>query len=119
VFSTLQRNAHTDTEDGAARAIHLIRRSFESDFSNILGRLKRHSKAIDETAIAVELLQAAQYRQKTDIIYHQDLKIRCAEWLRPSSVRECHERNFKRKVRQDLRMDSREPIFLSLEQPVH
>jgi hypothetical protein len=78
--------------------IHLIRRSFESDFSNILGRLKRHSRAIDETAIAVELLQAAQYRQKTDIIYHQDLKIRCADWLRPSSVRECHEQNLRERL---------------------
>ena len=58
-----------------------------------MDRLRRHARAVDEMAVATELQQASQYRQSTEKIYQQDLRIRCSEWLRPSNVREVHRRH--------------------------
>lgn len=63
-----------------------------------MARLRRHAKAVDETAIATELQQAAQYRQKTEKVYHHDLQIRCSEWLQPPNVRECHRRQLRERL---------------------
>jgi tetratricopeptide (TPR) repeat protein len=53
---------------------------------------------VDETAIAAELQQADQYRQKTEKFYHHDLQIRCSEWLQPPNVREAHRRQLRERL---------------------
>jgi hypothetical protein len=36
---------------------------FEEEFGDILGRIKRHSKIVDSTAVAIEMLKAAEFRK--------------------------------------------------------
>ncbi|KAH7363842.1 hypothetical protein BKA65DRAFT_123437 [Rhexocercosporidium sp. MPI-PUGE-AT-0058] len=81
----LNRNAFS-------RVMRHVGRDFESQFGDVLDSLRRHARAVDEMALATELQQAAQYRQKSEKVYHHDLQIRCSEWLRPSNVREVHTR---------------------------
>lgn len=75
-----------------------VSRDFESEFSDVMDSLRRHARAVDEMAIATELQQAAQHREKTERVYHHDLQIRCSEWLRPSNVREVLDRQLNERL---------------------
>jgi hypothetical protein len=36
---------------------------FKEEFGGILDRIKRHSKVVDSTAVAIEMLKAAEFRK--------------------------------------------------------
>ncbi|KAH6698319.1 hypothetical protein BKA61DRAFT_622021 [Leptodontidium sp. MPI-SDFR-AT-0119] len=81
-----------------ARIMRHVGRDFESEFGDVMDSLRRHARAVDEMAIATELQQAAQHREKTERVYHHDLQIRCSEWLRPSNVREVLDRQLNERL---------------------
>lgn len=56
----------------------------------VIARLERHARAADQTAVATELLGAANFRKEADRRQHEELKIQCERWLRPSDVKNVH-----------------------------
>ena len=56
----------------------------------MITRLERRAKIVDETAVAVELLRAAEYRKESQIKHQEDLNNQFEKWLRPSNIREIH-----------------------------
>ena len=58
----------------------------------MVARLERHAKAADQTALAVELLRAAEYRKQSEMKQQEELRLQCQAWLRPSNVRDIHKR---------------------------
>ena len=66
-------------------------RSFDRDIGEIIARLQRHAKAADQTAVATELLKAAEYRRETERKQHEELKIQCRKWLNPTDVKHIHQ----------------------------
>ena len=55
-----------------------------------MARLERHARIADQTAVATELLRAAEFRKEADRRQHEELKIQCERWLKPSDVRHIH-----------------------------
>jgi hypothetical protein len=53
----------TTDRRGAVRFAKLFVRPFEEEFGDILVRLERHSKIVDRTAVATELLRADEFRK--------------------------------------------------------
>jgi hypothetical protein len=48
--------------DHIGRFCRLLVFPFEDEFGDILDRIKRHSKIMDSTAVATEMLKAAEFR---------------------------------------------------------
>ena len=65
-------------------------RSFDRDIGAVIARLERHARIADQTAVATELLGAAQFRKETDRRHYEELKIQCERWLKPSNVKHIH-----------------------------
>ena len=65
-------------------------RSFDRDIGAVIARLERHARIADQTAVATELLEAAQFRKKADRRQREELKIQCERWLKPSDVKSIH-----------------------------
>ena len=65
-------------------------RSFDRDIGAVIARLERHARIADQTAVATELLGAAQFRKDADRRQHEELKIQCERWLKPSEVKHIH-----------------------------
>ena len=80
---------------------------FEKEFGDIVDRIKRHSKVVDSTAMAIEMLRAAEFRrgeitylvstptlanELSDTLLRdlQNLKIQCHIWLKPPNIRAIH-----------------------------
>lgn len=72
------------------RLTHTVVRSFDRDIGAVIARLERHTRAADQTAIATELLGAAEFRKEADRRQHEELKIQCERWLKPSDVKHVH-----------------------------
>lgn len=72
------------------RFTHTVVRSFDRDIGAVIARLERHTRAADQTAIATELLGAAEFRKEADRRQHEELKIQCERWLKPSDVKHVH-----------------------------
>ena len=72
------------------RLAQSVVRSFDRDIGTVIERLERHARAADQTAIATELLEAAEFRKETCRRQHEDLKTKCERWLRPSDTRQIH-----------------------------
>ena len=72
------------------RLTQTIVRSFDRDMGTIITRLERHARVADQTAVATELLRAADFRKDADRRQHEELKIQCERWLRPSDVKTVH-----------------------------
>lgn len=72
------------------RLAQTVVRSFDRDIGAVIARLERHARAVDQTAVATELLKAAQFRKESDRRHHEDFKIQCERWLRPADVRHVH-----------------------------
>ena len=85
-----------------------IYRPFKEEFGDVIERLERHSKAADQTAIAIEMHKAAEFRRgkamqpclqpvdcadvraATELKDRQDLKMRCEAWLKPANMKAVH-----------------------------
>jgi hypothetical protein len=94
------------TRAPTVRLTRRIYRPFEKEFGDVIERLKRHSKAADETAIATELHKAAEFRRgmqpclhsadcadvlvATELKDKQNLKMRCEAWLKPANMKAVH-----------------------------
>ena len=65
-------------------------RSFDRDIGAVIARLERHARIADQTAVATELLGAAQFRKESDQRQYEELKIQCERWLKPSDVKNIH-----------------------------
>ena len=65
-------------------------RSFDRDIGEIIARLQRHATAADQTAVATELVKAAEYRRETERQREEELKIQCRRWLNPADVKHIH-----------------------------
>ena len=57
----------------------------------MVAQLERHARIVDQTAVAVELLRAAEYRKESNMKHQEGMNLRYEKWLRPSHVREIHD----------------------------
>ena len=72
------------------RLTQTVVRSFNRDIGAVIARLERHARVADQTAVATELLGAAQFRKEADRRQHEELKLECERWLKPSDVKHVH-----------------------------
>ena len=72
--------------------------SFDQELAEIVARLERHAKTVDQTAIATELLKAAEYREENERNRLKERKIQCQRWLNPTNVREVHQRQLQARL---------------------
>ena len=72
------------------RLTHSVVRSFDRDIGVVIGRLERHARVADQTAVAMELVRAAEFRQETCQRQHEELKLQCERWLKPANVKHVH-----------------------------
>jgi hypothetical protein len=96
----------TLTRAPTVRLTRQIYRPFEKEFGDVMERLERHSKTADQTAIAAEMLHAAEFRRgmppclqsvgcadvrvATELKDKQNLKMRCEAWLGPANMKAVH-----------------------------
>ncbi|KAL9102265.1 MAG: hypothetical protein Q9163_002575, partial [Psora crenata] len=64
--------------------------SFDQDIGSVIARLGRHARVADQTAVATELLGAAAFRIEAERRQHEELRIQCELWLKPSDVKRVH-----------------------------
>ena len=72
------------------RLTHSVVRSFDRDIGAVIARLERHAKFADQTAVAIELVRAAEFRQEACQRQHEELKLQCERWLKPANVKHVH-----------------------------
>lgn len=81
------------------RLVRIATTSFHQDINILSTRLERHARATDQTAVATELVAAAEFRKDIERRQAEDLKIQCEQWLKPSNV------NFIHQLRVGARLD--------------
>ncbi len=74
----------------SVRLAQSVVRSFDREIGAIIARVERHARAADQTAVATELLRAAEFRQEAGRRQQEESKVRCERWLKPSDVRHVH-----------------------------
>ncbi len=72
------------------RLFKVVVRSFDQDIGAVIARLERHARIADQTAVATELLRAAEFRKEAERRQHEELKVQCERWLKPSNVKHVH-----------------------------
>ena len=72
------------------RLTRIVGRIFDQELGDVVARLERHAKIVDQTAIATELLRASEHRTRMEEKHREETVIRCENWLRPSNVRSLH-----------------------------
>ena len=72
------------------RLTHSVVRSFDRDIGAVIARLERHARVADQTAVAMELVRAADFRQEACQRQHEELKLQCERWLKPANVKHVH-----------------------------
>ena len=80
------------------RLTRILVRSFDRDIGAIIARLERHARVADQTAVATELLRAAEFRKEADRRQHGELKIQCERWLKPSDVKHVHQHQVRARL---------------------
>ena len=80
------------------RLVRQVQCPFEREFGEILQRLDRHSKVIDKTAVAVEILKASEYRKKQERAAQAALKLQIESWMKAANMRVVHEAQVKNKL---------------------
>lgn len=80
------------------RLTQILVRSFDQDIGAVIARLERHARIADQTAIATELLRAAEFRKEAEQRQHEELKIQCERWLKPSDVKDIHLRHVRARL---------------------
>jgi len=71
---------------------------FEREFGEILQRLDRHSKVVDKTAVAVEMLKASEYRKRQEHADQAALKLQIESWMRAANMTVVHEAQVQNKL---------------------
>ena len=61
-------------------------RSFDQDIGAVITRLERRARAAHDTAVALELLAAADFRRETE-------RAQCERWLKPANVKVVHQQH--------------------------
>ena len=89
----------------------IINGSFDQELADIVARLERHAKTVDQTAIATELLKAAEYREENERNRLKERKIQCQRWLNPTNVREVHQRQLQARLEGTCTWIHSNPIF--------
>ena len=56
-----------------------------------MARLEQRARAADQTAVATELVAAAEFRRETEKKEIQKLKTQCEKWLKPTDIRCIHQ----------------------------
>jgi tetratricopeptide (TPR) repeat protein len=104
-LQTALLHVYTDIVEFSLQVLRHIRRGFtmrfgklmatslKKDLDEVIKRLRQHAKDADSTAIAVELLRAAQFREEQRLNQRKDLKLRFQTWLNPANIEESHCRN--------------------------
>ena len=72
------------------RLTQTVVRSYDRDIGAVIARLERHAKVADQTAVATELLEAAEFRKQAERRQDEETKIQCERWLKPSDVKHVH-----------------------------
>ena len=72
------------------RLTHSVVRSFDRDIGAVIARLERHARVADQTAVAMELARAAEFRQEACQRQDEELKLQCERWLKPANVKNVH-----------------------------
>ena len=72
------------------RLTHSVVRSFDRDIGAVIARLERHARVADQTAVAMELVRAAEFRQEACQRQHEELRLQCERWLKPANVKDIH-----------------------------
>ena len=72
------------------RLTQSVVRSFDRDIEAVIARLERHARVADQTAVAMELVRAAEFRQEACQRQHEELKLQCERWLKPANVKHVH-----------------------------
>ena len=72
------------------RLTHSVVRSFDRDIGAVIARLERHARVADQTAVAMELVRAAGFRQEACQRQHEEFKLQCERWLKPANIKQVH-----------------------------
>ena len=80
------------------RLTHSVVRSFDRDIGAVIARLERHARVADQTAVAMELVRAAEFRQEACQRQHEELKLQCERWLKPANVKHVHLHQIRAKL---------------------
>ncbi|MCJ1476865.1 hypothetical protein MMC13_005534 [Lambiella insularis] len=72
------------------RLSQILIRTFDRDAGVVMARLERHARLADQTVVATELLRVAEFRVEAQRRQHEEMKIQCERWLRPSNVEHVH-----------------------------
>ncbi|PMD45533.1 hypothetical protein L207DRAFT_257269 [Hyaloscypha variabilis F] len=88
----------------------LLLRPFKEEFGDIFDRLKRRTEVVDLTAMATQLLRAAESRQEAQ-------KFRCQSWLEPPNVRDFHQLQVHTKLRGTCDWIKWNPAFVKWIEP--
>jgi tetratricopeptide (TPR) repeat protein len=78
--------------------VRQVQYPFEREFGEILQRLDRHSKVVDKTAVAVEMLKASEYRKRQEHADQAALKLQIESWMKAANMRVVHEAQVKNKL---------------------
>ncbi|KAF2261856.1 hypothetical protein CC78DRAFT_535313 [Lojkania enalia] len=90
-YKFFQRNA-------AVRLLGAMWRPFKQEFGGLIARLERHTKCVDDTAIALEQAEAATYRTEMRANHQEQLKISCFQRLQPLDMRKLHQERLNQRV---------------------
>ncbi|CAG9983333.1 unnamed protein product [Clonostachys byssicola] len=76
----------------------LILTPLKTEFERICKRLKWHTKNAHDTAVAVELLRAADFRTKMQAQNTENMRSRCDAWLNPANMLGVHQARSRTRV---------------------
>ncbi|CZR62960.1 uncharacterized protein PAC_12857 [Phialocephala subalpina] len=92
------------------RMARLVVRPLKEEFGDIFERLKRRTEVVDLTAMATQLLRAAESRQDAQ-------KFRCQSWLEPPNVRDFHQLQLHAKLTGTCGWIKGDPAFMEWNGP--
>ncbi|CAI6086900.1 unnamed protein product [Clonostachys chloroleuca] len=76
----------------------LILTPLKTEFDNMCKRLRWHTKNVDDTAVAIELLRAADFRAKMQAQNAENMRSRCDTWLNPANMLGVHQARSRMRV---------------------
>ncbi|CAH0022634.1 unnamed protein product [Clonostachys rhizophaga] len=76
----------------------LILTPLKTEFEKMCKRLRWHTKNVDDTAVAVELLRAADFRAKMQAQNAENMRSRCDTWLNPANMLGVHQARSRTRV---------------------
>lgn len=80
------------------RLVRTVCQNFDQDLKSIISRLERHARTADQTAVATELLQAAEFRAEARAKDERELFSQCEKKLRPADVENIHQQRISSRL---------------------